>query len=667
MRRSGINCPGALGRVKGSLAALAAGAPLTRPARSLRSGNYRSDAQTKRWEQGSANIVGRFPQYMPPTLRTFISPEEVYPGRVVTYQEVAAVAGSLNRDETLHFLGFLNLVLSSATAESHLSGSLEPVRDVQHWLFREVVSERLLADLKVRFRDASLLDRPILHRTQILFAIRTVATHGNEGAGNRLVDRGDFDTVGDLLFLINGLFTPAPLTADDAATKALWVATDMGPLHELENPPPLELTWPRTAELLTTRLPAAVEGSELKRLEQTVVFSSGFSLLAWVDLNWLLMSYWLTIGYRELMTNRARGYLGLGAPHSVISIEALSRAVDVLAVKFDDLATHLRIDQYSRRDIFDLTPFRTKPLWLLPDGAVLCIDSTLLMERLGPHVFWSVMNALDGREPRQRFSRAWGLAFEDYALTALADVFGSKAWQYARNPIDEETGEELWDGLASRDTTAMVIECKGTFVRSSEKYSGVPRQFFRGLSTKFGRVKGGGVYQLACGVSKVWFERSARGPLKSPDRVTDVFPVLVVQDPILDCGPVVRVLSDRFAVAIERLRRRVKHKAPKIWPLTVVTADELDVLRANLGTSRHRLDAVLKSFHRRHPSRMVSLGDFLSSKESRTFGFPDSGRESIQQRFRSGADGSVQRFRDGEYGVAVDILGDVAPARGDSI
>lgn len=197
---------------------------------------------------------------------------------------------------------------------------------MQHWLFREVVSDRLLADLKAHFRDASLLDRPILHRTQILFAIRVVATHGNEGAGNRLIDRGDFDTVGDLLFLINGLFKPAPLTAEDAATKALWLATDMGPLHELENPPPLELTWPRTAELLANRLPAVVEPAELKRLEQTVVFSSGFNLLAWVDLNWLLMSYWLTVNCGELMKNRARGYLGLDAPHSLISVEALRRA-----------------------------------------------------------------------------------------------------------------------------------------------------------------------------------------------------------------------------------------------------------------------------------------------------------------------------------------------------
>ena len=37
-----LNCPGALGRVKGPLAALAAGAPLTRPARSQVFGNYRS-------------------------------------------------------------------------------------------------------------------------------------------------------------------------------------------------------------------------------------------------------------------------------------------------------------------------------------------------------------------------------------------------------------------------------------------------------------------------------------------------------------------------------------------------------------------------------------------------------------------------------------------------
>jgi hypothetical protein len=30
----------------------------------------------------------------------------------------------------------------------------------------------------------------------------------------------------------------------------------------------------------------------------------------------------------------------------------------------------------------------------MPDGLVLCVDNAFLMERMGAHVFWSVMNAL---------------------------------------------------------------------------------------------------------------------------------------------------------------------------------------------------------------------------------------------------------------------------------
>src|SRR5687767_6562135 len=60
-----LNSPGALGRVKGSLAVLAAIAPLTRPSRSPVVGNYRSD-------MGSEGFVARTPDtvskrsYAPP-------------------------------------------------------------------------------------------------------------------------------------------------------------------------------------------------------------------------------------------------------------------------------------------------------------------------------------------------------------------------------------------------------------------------------------------------------------------------------------------------------------------------------------------------------------------------------------------------------------------------
>ena len=89
--------------------------------------------------------------------RAFISPEELYPGRRVTYDDVVAVATTLNRTEALHFLGFLNRLLSSATTETRLSGKIEPVHEVQTYVFREVVSEGLLKDLKAQFKNASLL------------------------------------------------------------------------------------------------------------------------------------------------------------------------------------------------------------------------------------------------------------------------------------------------------------------------------------------------------------------------------------------------------------------------------------------------------------------------------------------------------------------------------
>src|SRR5207247_3243863 len=71
-----------------------------------------------------------------------------------------------------------------------------------------------------------------------------------------------------------------------------------------------------------------------------------------------------------------------------------------------DVRGALKIETFSTATLFDLTPFRTKPLWIMPDGRVLCVDTGLLTERLGPHAFWSIMNALDTPERRHRFSGA---------------------------------------------------------------------------------------------------------------------------------------------------------------------------------------------------------------------------------------------------------------------
>jgi hypothetical protein len=54
--------------------------------------------------------------------------------------------------------------------------------------------------------SSSPINGVILHRSQLLFALRVVAPHSQATGGNMLAERRDFDAIGDLLFSISGLF-----------------------------------------------------------------------------------------------------------------------------------------------------------------------------------------------------------------------------------------------------------------------------------------------------------------------------------------------------------------------------------------------------------------------------------------------------------------------------
>jgi hypothetical protein len=120
---------------------------------------------------------------------------------------------------------------------------------------------------------------------------------------------------------------------------------------------------------------------------------------------------------------------------------------------------------------------------------------------------------------------------------------------------------------------------------------------------------------------------------------------MVVQDPIIGVGPVTRVLSDRFQRSIES---RLPAGGPKVWPLTVITADALDRLSAVIRVTGERLDSILKSFHRAHPSRMIPLDDFMARNGGRFNTEPV--RALIRERFHAISEPAMERFRSGEYG-----------------
>ena len=206
----------------------------------------------------------------------------------------------------------------------------------------------------------------------------------------------------------------------------------------------------------------------------------------------------------------------------------------------------------------------------------------------------------------------------------------------------------MWDGLALRGDVAIVIECKGTFIDPDDKYSGEPAAFFDGLTKKFGRAEHAGVHQLSRGISEVWFEGAIRGPIARPEAIKEVFPILVVQDPIFRSGPVTRVLSDEWFASIETLHHQ-RGRTPRIWPLTVMTADDVDRLSTAIQMSGARLDWFLKAFHRAHPSRMTTLGEFFGSSAPAYFGPQGKVRAAIRARFEATGEATLQRFRNSEY------------------
>ena len=272
------------------------------------------------------------------------------------------------------------------------------------------------------------------------------------------------------------------------------------------------------------------------------------------------------------------------------------------------------------------------------------------------------MNALDSATRRRQFSSAWGLAFERYCLTRLAVIFRGKKWNTSDNPKDPATNNELADMVAIRKGSAILIECKGTFIRTADKYSGNPLRFFRGTSKKFGRVKHGGLYQLLRSIATIWVKRNPQPCVPHPETISDVFPILIGQDPALGCGPMGRLLSDRFLRGLDRLLRRCSHRTPKVWPLAVLTADDLDRLEIVMTVATEPLDALLKRFHRTHLSRMIGFGEFLSS----VIGNRSIKKEvqfETEKRFRENTTGTIERLKQGEYG-ALPTAGpeDTAPA-----
>jgi hypothetical protein len=210
----------------------------------------------------------------------------------------------------------------------------------------------------------------------------------------------------------------------------------------------------------------------------------------------------------------------------------------------------------------DLRLFRDRPLLRLPNGQLQVLDIQFLIENASAGLQWHLRRCLSAHAG-DIFAGLWGGLFERYVLQILTHYHRD----CARTSIAYTSGE-IDAAVYEEDGSLLVFEVKAGFLPEAAKASRSETQIAAALARNFIRSEKGapkGVTQLAQAASAL-LAGEVSG-FKSPPRV---YPILVVEDPVMQAIAVNAYLDDQF--------RQLVGDAQSVAPLTVITIDELEAV-----------------------------------------------------------------------------------------
>jgi hypothetical protein len=555
-------------------------------------------------------------------------------------RDAVQLAAQINREAGLNILGMFNLVQSVATINGRLTGDLSSRVRVQEWSLSQCISARRLRELRDKLGNASLLDQQLLHRTELLVALKLVAKYGDSTGGIKFVQRDDFDILSELALTINSLYAFKPTSARD-------LAATMAPFLELENPPALDRALVRTDHMLGPALSKVAISSPLARnVERIFVFMTGLNFDAFRDMTYAVFAKYAAIPVESFFAEQGLAHINPYNEDNAVSARYLNRFLSRLSVSFGEVPGLVEQAYAAPRFLFDFTAFRQFPIWRYGDDNYMCVDPVFLLERLGAGFYWSIMDGLDSDERRREFSGIWGLLFQDYALDILRAIYPPGSGILVPEPYFERPNEEAFDALLDFGASVIPIEMKGPFVPVPSKYSGEAAAFFEGIEEKFGDTDGGAVRQLATNIKAVFAVPPTKRLRGFADRqLREIFPVAVVQDPILAFGLATKPLVEQF----ERLTAGCTWKSGgRLWPLVVLQITDLETILPFVIAGDVQLSDMLRFKVNRDPHHIQSFSEFFGEYR-RESGLGTAENSYLRERFERIRDESLARFETGEY------------------
>lgn len=471
--------------------------------------------------------------------------------------------------------------------------------------------------------------------------LKLVAKFGRSTGGNLLERRDDFDVLADIALMVNSLFEPASLAGDVGDLIAPSLAVSV----EIENPPDVASSLLRAHDMLGTFLAAeALTNPFARRLETIFLFTTGLNFDDLQNVTFALWSYTLTLTVDELVEDQRKAHFNPYSAGNVISAEYLTATLDRYSIHFDNVPGLPFGAADARAFLYDHTALKASPIWKIGDDNYFCFDPAFLQERLASGVYWTVMNALLPSD-RDEFARLWGRLFERHLWKVLESIWGrDRVW---RGPRYLDNSDEAWDAVIDYGDTLVVIQAKGGFIPAASKYSADTPTFLAALQRTFGDVPHGALHQLKTNLLAC-FGVENRRPMAELDRrrTTQVFPLVVYNEPLLRFGLTTRRLAKQFD---EWLSTAVFRLGLTVRPTMFMHVNDFQVLAPYIRSGDTTLVDVLNSKLSYDRDHVTALGNFWVEHEKPARGYAQRGDDVMKAEWHAFAESALERMKRGDY------------------
>lgn len=570
-----------------------------------------------------------------------------------SFREVVQIAKRINRDLGTKMLAQMNLFLAVAAIQEDLERDNHARWKIQERLIATTVSEERLQQLKHHLRAAHLRENVIFHRAQLLAAIKLVALFGDPVAGNKLESREDLNVVTELALAINSLLNFGPIP-DGTEAVVRHLAPQLAPARELENVPRIDHAIVRSHLMLGPILDAKRDLPLASELEQLFVFlTRGFAFEPFQNVLFGAFAYFQSLSLTDLPKFQREAFMNPHAPNNIIAGPLLEQFLANLALDAGDIPGLVPAIKDERALFFDQTFFRANPVWRYSPEHYLCVDLCFVVEKLASGFYWAVNKALavdDSQSSRSRtysFSRLWGRLFEDYVIQQLSTAYPAASRQLVETPFFEQPYEEAFDAIVLEGANAIVIQIKGTFVRSEAKYSGHFEPFFRGISEKFGNLPGAAIRQLVSSTRNTFcLPRRRRLPTVPVKEIRVVWPVIIALEPIMGFGLSSRLIIERF---VHRARKVIPQAYTSIRPPVLLEIEDLEVLIPHLIAGEFTFTDVLREKLGEDQTHIYSFHDFYWGHFVPSRKLPFKKNPLIEGLYHDLGERSLDRFRSGLF------------------